>query len=84
MPRRQRDDDYLDDDEYPEFDGGDEDSVDTVPCPYCKQAVYEDVERCPSCENYLSQEDSPPQTRPWMIVAALLALAGALTWVFCL
>ncbi len=82
MPRRQNDDDDLDDDEYPEPNLGDEDSVDTVPCPYCQQAVFEDAERCPHCENYLSREDAPLLIPPWLRVGALLALAAALTWVF--
>lgn len=82
MPRRHYDDDDLDDDEYPDPGQGDEDSVDTIPCPYCKRAVFEDAERCPHCENYLSREDSPSQIPPWLKVGALLALAAALTWVF--
>ena len=82
MPRRQNDDDPFEDAEYPDPYEGGEDSVDTVPCPYCKRDIFEEAERCPYCENYLSREDAPLQVRPWMMAGALLALAGALTWVF--
>lgn len=81
MPRRLHDD-YLEDDEYPDPDDADEDSADTIPCPYCRKPIFEEAERCPYCENYLSQEDAPSHVPPWLAVGALLALAAALTWVF--
>src|SRR5262249_13446496 len=56
-------------------------SDDTVPCPYCGRPVYEDAERCPYCENYISSEDAPSR-RPWWIVAvAMVCLAVVVGWV---
>jgi uncharacterized paraquat-inducible protein A len=63
-------------DEPDEEDDGDE----TVPCPYCGAAVYEDAERCPRCENYLSREDAPSQVPLWVKLTALVCLAMAVGW----
>jgi hypothetical protein len=58
------------------------DDTDTVPCPYCGCEVYEDAERCPSCEHYLSSEDSPPGRKPWwLIVGVLICLAAIARWI---
>jgi hypothetical protein len=60
----EHDDDWGD----PDHDGDDEDSVDTVPCPYCRRLVAEDASRCPYCETYISHEDTPPGPKPWWLV----------------
>jgi hypothetical protein len=55
---------------------------DTVPCPYCGRAIYEDSPSCPHCGNYISDEDAPTGRKPWwLIVGALLCLAVVLMWV---
>lgn len=57
---------------------------DTVPCPHCGREVYEDAERCPYCENYISEEDTPPSSsrKPWwLIVGVLLCLYAVYRWV---
>ena len=85
MPFHDDDNAALHRSEFPEPDGEDEgdDEDDTIPCPYCRRPVYEDAERCPHCENYLSREDAPPGLKPWWIVLGLLVcLAIALGWVF--
>jgi hypothetical protein len=57
------------------------DEDDTIPCPYCRQPVYEDSPRCPGCGNYLSDEDAPPGAKPWWLIAgALVCLALVLLW----
>ena len=49
------DDDFEDDDfavdEFVEHDA-------TIDCPHCGKEIYEDAERCPHCERYLSDEDA--------------------------
>jgi hypothetical protein len=72
MPFHDDDDDDLDHSEFPEPDEEEDDDDDTIPCPYCRRAVYADAERCPHCENYLSREDAPPAAKPWWIVIGLL------------
>lgn len=71
----QRDDDW-DDDNSAEDDDADEPA--TVECPHCQREVYEDAERCPHCEHYLSAEDRPPRAKPWWILLGFAACAWAI------
>ena len=87
MPGRAREDDPddwdEDEDELPEGVYYD-DEVPTVPCPYCREEISDEVQWCPRCENYLSREDAPPsgsKRSPFWIVAMILALGAALWWV---
>jgi predicted nucleic acid-binding Zn ribbon protein len=70
------------DDDESELDDDGDDASETCPCPYCRAPVYEDAERCPRCGNYLSSEEQPERQPRWFVVAALLCLAVALSWVF--
>jgi hypothetical protein len=58
-----------------EWDDG-SDSVDegglTEPCPYCGKEVYEGAPRCPSCGQYISDEDAPPARKPWWLVLGVV------------
>jgi len=45
----------------------------TVPCPHCGREIHEDSQRCPSCENYVTEEDAPSGRKPWWLVAGVLA-----------
>ena len=50
-----------------------------VPCPYCREEIAEDAERCPHCGNYLSKEDAPPGERKggvWVLLMVLALLAA--------
>ena len=60
----------MDEDEFLEQ----EDRV--VPCPICKQPVYEDAPQCPGCGNYLSDADFRKRPSKWMVfvVGALIAM----------
>ncbi len=68
--------------------GDDESGLDgesTITCPHCGTEVYEDSPRCPSCENYLSLEDSLPTAtnKPWwVLLGAGLGLLAFLRWLF--
>lgn len=60
----------------------DDDGPASVPCPYCKRPIFEDAERCPHCENYVSREDSPPGSKSkFWFVLMVLALLAAAAWV---
>ena len=50
-----------------------DDDEPTIPCPYCRREIHEDAERCPHCERYISDEDAPPQRKPWWIIVGTLA-----------
>jgi hypothetical protein len=82
MPRRHDDEEDLDPREYPEAEDADGDDTDTDGCPYCGAEVYEDAERCPSCDTYISREDAPPRMPRWIFVTAIVCLVIALGWVF--
>lgn len=77
MPRHTNDDD----DDLPDGVYHDSDLA-TVPCPYCRKEILEDADRCPYCENYISDEDRPRDRKSnvW-IVLMILALLAALIWV---
>jgi hypothetical protein len=59
-----------------------DDSVDTVPCPHCGREVYDEAERCPYCEQYISEEDTPPARKPWwLILGVVVCLYLVYRWV---
>lgn len=54
----------------------------TEPCPYCKKLIPEDTPHCPYCGHYISEEDAPPQQKPWwIIVGALACLVVVYFWI---
>jgi hypothetical protein len=68
-----------DEDDFDSDGAGDEP---TVPCPYCRRAVFADSPRCPHCGQYISAEDSPPGRQPWWIIlGVLLCLAAIWVWI---
>lgn len=78
MPRRNHDHDELDDIEFPDAESGDDD---LTPCPSCRRPIYEDAERCPYCENWISREDAPGRPPTWVFVGVLVCLAIVATWI---
>jgi hypothetical protein len=72
-------DDELDDSDYP--DEPEDDDAETIPCPHCREPVYEEAQRCPHCGSYLSREDAPRRRPWWLIVGVLVCLAVVLRWV---
>jgi hypothetical protein len=79
MPRWPDPDDDWDDDSDPDLDLVDEppfedESTDyLIDCPYCHREIHEESERCPYCEQYLSDIGAPPPRRPWWFVVGFLA-----------
>jgi hypothetical protein len=82
MPRATMD--QWDDDEYePEDDEyvPEEKGDDTIPCPHCKQMIYDGAEQCPHCGQYISVEDAPSEPKPtWIIIGSLACLAVVIVW----
>ncbi len=79
-PYRDQDDD---EDEWEDtvYIGADWDEEPTVPCPYCRQEILEDVPQCPNCKRYISEEDHPNRRQPvWIIVTAVVCLGMAIWW----
>ncbi|MGD9648776.1 MAG: hypothetical protein AB7U73_23900 [Pirellulales bacterium] len=87
------DDDDVDDYEPDEFDSDEADNASelegvydddepTIPCPYCRREILEDVAQCPYCEQYISREDAPPASKPWWIViGAIVCMYIAWRWI---
>jgi|SaaInlStandDraft_4_1057021.scaffolds.fasta_scaffold246415_1 hypothetical protein len=78
---------YSDEDE--DEDDFDEDSESmTVPCPQCREEIYEDSDRCPYCGEYiLSSNAYSALSHPWKgrnVVWVILGLLGALSLIFAL
>ena len=63
-------DDYEYDDSY---DDEDEEDV-YLPCPNCKQEIYEDAPKCPYCGEYVTHSTALNPIWKW---TAILLLAGA-------
>ena len=76
-------DDGWDDDGDVDFgDDSDDGDEPTIACPHCGREIFEDSPRCPSCERYLSQEDTAAPRKPlWVIATALVCLAAVLWWI---
>ena len=71
----------MNDEEEDDVDADDADD-DTMPCPYCGAAIYDDAVRCPKCDQYLSDEERTTTNQPrWVIVTAAILLAGLL-WAY--
>ncbi len=82
MPRRVSEDDEWDDEDEADEDGPEDDDAETVACPHCNRQIYEDAERCPYCEQYISKEDAPRSRKSWLIiVGTLLCLYAIYHWI---
>jgi predicted RNA-binding Zn-ribbon protein involved in translation (DUF1610 family) len=67
------------DDDDDEWDDDPDDDDETMPCPHCGEAVFDDAERCPECGQYLSREDAP-RSKPWWVVLGVVACLGMMAW----
>jgi hypothetical protein len=73
----------LEDWEYPEPDEfEDEDDCETRACPSCGADVYEDVEQCPACGDYIVFSTGALSGWPWWFVA--LGMLGIVCLIFTL
>ena len=62
-------------------DGWGDEEDDTIPCPHCRQPIYEDSVRCPHCESYLSEEDVPARKPWWLILGVVVCLLIVYMWI---
>lgn len=76
MNRHDDSDDDLDRDLPDASDLDDDDAEQTVACPFCGKAVYEQAEACNFCGHYLSSEDLSRSTMPlWVVIGVIVCLA---------
>lgn len=67
----------------------DDDDLDTIACPNCGAAVYEDAEQCPQCGEYLIRGSTSPLVGRgiiyrWLALAGIAAVIASilLFWAF--
>jgi predicted nucleic acid-binding Zn ribbon protein len=91
MPMSPRDledefNDDLDDREDPdESDMDDSDHPELIPCPYCRESIAEDAERCHHCGSFILDEDQPRTFPTWIIISGtiiLILMAWLVLWLF--
>lgn len=76
MPARIPDEDDSDE-LLDEFDDPAEDENCVIPCPGCGVEIFDDVEMCPHCGEYVIHSRSPWSGKPtWYIALALLGIAA--------
>lgn len=74
------DDGAWDDSESEDYPGSDsDDEVETLPCPNCGAAVYDESPQCPSCGDYITYSTSALSDKPrWYIVLGVLGVAAVI------
>ena len=48
----------------------------TIACPHCGDEIFDDVEQCPHCRQYLSAADFKKPIPTWVIVLVILTVAS--------
>ena len=61
--------------------GEDSDEDPTIPCPHCREDVYDDAEICPNCGKYLSKEDVPHPKPWWLVLGVMVCLMMMFWWI---
>ena len=75
------DSDIYDSDPFPDWE---DDETLTRECTSCGAEVYEDVEQCPVCGEWITDSTSAWSDRPtWWVVLGLLGI-GSVLWLFTL
>ena len=72
-------DDEWSDDDY-DVDSFDDDESETVECPNCGADIYEDVDRCPVCGDFVVHSSAYVwQNRPtWWVVLGLIGILAVI------
>ena len=67
----------VDDPDYDDDSGDEDQTADTIRCTQCGASIYEDSVRCPYCGWYVTPDTSPWSGRPlWWILLALVGIAA--------
>ncbi len=48
----------------------------TIPCPHCGDEIYDDVDQCPHCRQYISASDFNRQIPTWVFVLVILTIVA--------
>lgn len=77
------DDNNLTDHELPDesdMDPSSADSVDLVPCPYCKAMVYEQADVCPECGSFIFHDEESTRRPRWFFITVIICIIIAFLW----
>jgi len=66
------------DDEVDDPAGDDDD--DTLPCPACGAAVYDDTDRCPHCGQWIMPLNASSRPNRVVLIVAVLMIVLMLLW----
>jgi uncharacterized protein (DUF983 family) len=58
-------------------DDFDDDGYD-VPCPHCGRVIFEGVDQCPHCREYISSGDFRKPTPKWLVILIVLTIVSLL------
>jgi len=62
-----------------EFDDDyDEEDTYEVDCPHCGETIYEGIDQCPYCRNFLSAADFKKPLPKWIVIVLILTIASFL------
>jgi hypothetical protein len=50
----------------------------TLPCPHCGDEIFDDVDQCPHCRQYISSSDFKKPVPTWVIVLVILTVVSFL------
>ena len=50
----------------------------TIGCPHCGEDIYDDVDQCPHCRQYVSASDYKKQMPTWLTVVVILTIIALL------
>lgn len=56
----------------------DEEDDYTVPCPHCGEDIFDDVDQCPYCRQYLSSADFKKRLPTWVVIVIVLTIVSLL------
>ena len=72
-------DNWDDEDDESQLDG---ESAELMTCPHCRSEIYEESQRCPVCDNYVTPSSSPWATKPILWRFFMVVLVLVLVWIF--
>ena len=50
----------------------------TIPCPHCREEIYDDVDQCPYCRQSISASDFKKRMPTWVVALIVLTIVSFL------
>jgi len=52
----------------------------TIPCPKCGEDIFDDVDQCPYCREYLTAADFKKPMPIWVVIIVILTIISMMLW----